>query len=253
MTSEKLEGNWYRRAVRELIGDIDYVAKLNEAEREWLEVFVAATAGNNMDAQAALTGTPERFRKLYLTVAGEHNARNRDIASKFTRVKFEDELDDNGENGNTLISALVQARSDIFQHYRCDRCLLRADKCVCPKRQRYSTYGLEQYFQIEESDERAIARIDLKRRMQAFDLLPYGENPKDLQPGNVVKICLPYHLFKDAWGHIVEYRPMDGKYLVRVMSKKGLRDRDGAAPKEITMWVAPTGLSKYRPSIQKGA
>ncbi len=64
MTSEKLEGNWYRRAVRELIGDIDYVAKLDEAEREWLEVFVAATAGNNMDAQAALAGTPDRFRKL---------------------------------------------------------------------------------------------------------------------------------------------------------------------------------------------
>lgn len=244
-----------RRAVRDLIDEIDYVAKLSPPEKEWLEIFVEATAGNGMDAQAALTGTPERFRKLYTEVYQEHNARQRDMAIKFTRLTLLDgdaEQDDDGES-DVLIKALVRSKSEFFYGYRCTRCLSRATTCVCPKRERNSPYSMEDYTPIEVTEADMVGALDIKRRIQAYDLLPYGDSPKDLDVGHPVQICLPHHLFKDAWGYVIDYRPMNNTYLIEIKSKSGLRDRDGVRPEQITMWVSPDGLKRYRPSILRKA
>ncbi len=254
MSKVKLEGTRSRRAVRDLIDEIDYVAKLTQAEKEWLEVFVDATAGNNMDAQAALTGTPERFRKLYTEVYQEHNARARDMANKFTRAPFIDGESMDADNGDEwMINMLVQAKSEFFEHYRCSRCLARASTCVCPKRERNSPYCMEDYTPVELTEDDMVNALDIKKRIQAYDLLPYGNSPKDLSTGHPVQICLPHHLFKDAWGYVIDYRATDGSYLIDIKSRSGLRDRDGVKPDKITMWVKPEGLKRYRPAILRKA
>lgn len=247
---KKLEGNTYRRAVRELIADIDYVGKLSEAEREWLEVFIDATAGNNTDAQAALTGTPKKFEKLYAECYAESNARGRDLMGKFSRAPFLESPDSSvGEEDDWTIEAMAKTRSEFFKHYRCSRCLAPAEKCDCPRRQRNSPYGMEDYTPIEECEDTMIAAVDAKRRIAAYDLLPYGDNPPGLKVGHAVKVCLPHHLFKNAWGVVIDVRPAENSYLVEVRSKHGLRDRDGELPKQALCWVPGEGLKRYRPQL----
>lgn len=227
-----------KKAVREVLADIDYKGKLNASERLWLDTFVAATAGNDMQAQAIIAPTDAAFRKLYVDSYEENNARDRDIMNKNARVSNADVA---------TVDSLLDAGSDQFEYLRCDRCQSKAADCRCPARGRNSPYGREDYTPISENEDTTVAAIDLKRRMAAYDLLPYGDNPPDLAVGHVVQICLPVHLFKNAWGRVREFRAQDGKYLVVVQSKRGLRNRDGTLPKEITIWVSPTGLRRYPP------
>jgi hypothetical protein len=246
----KLDGNRSRRAVRDMIDDIDYVSKLSEAEKEWLEIFVAAVAGNDDNAQAALSPTPDKFRQLYLAISREHNARRRDLMGVYSKAPYVEQAAPGFENDEWTIEAMSHVRSEFFKHYRCSRCLAPADKCACPRRQRNKPYGIEDYTPMEESEDTMIAAIDVKRRIQAYDLLPYGTNPQGLRSGQPVQICLPMHLFKDAWGILLGQR-QDGKWLVEVKSRRGLRDRDGSAPETITVWVAGEGLRRYRPTLVK--
>lgn len=241
---QRLKGNTYRRAVRDTIADIDYVAKLSPDERDWLEIFVDATAGNNEDAQACLAGTPEKFKKLHKAVYDEHNARARDMLNKFSRAPYKEssELDED----EYIIERVAQVRSSVFQHYRCSRCLRNPEKCECPARQRHKPYGMDDYTPVEQTEDELVSALDLKKRMQAFDLLPYGDNPPDLKPGHTVQVCLPHHLFKNAVGQVLAFRQWDGAYLVDVKTKQGLRDREGKAPKQSLLWVKGPGLKRAK-------
>lgn len=232
-----------RQVVKETVADIDYYAKLTPKEREWLDTFIMATAGNDMDAQDRLADTPAKFSRLYKSSYEAAHARERDIMTVFTRVPNEIEPDDDALN------EVAKIRSNVLEHYKCSRCLSKPDECECPTRQRNQPYGREDYVPVEENEDHLLAVIDVKRRIAAYDLLPYGNNPTDLRPGHTVQICLPLHLFKDAWGLVRAYRKDDDKYLIEVKSKRGLRDRDGTVPKEICVWVSPKGLRRYPPML----
>ncbi len=69
----------------------------------------------------------------------------------------------------------------------------------------------------------------------------------------MVKVCLPHHLFKDAVGVVVAYRPDDNSYLIEVKSRQGLRDRDGAAHDNPNVWVKGEGLRRAGPTAIRKA
>ena len=252
---EKLEGNYSKRFVREFIDDIDYVAALNPVEKEWLEVFVDAVANMNMDAMAALAGTPERFKDFLAWACARDNARRRDISWTFKRVDVRDsdaELDTDAAIPLPTVEDLLVAKSEFFKEYRCVRCLTTAKECVCPRQKYATSYGPESYMPLAACEDDMVACLDVKKRIQAYDLLPYGNCTNELLPGHTVQICMPHHLFKNAWGVVVERREQDGSYLVEVKSRKGLRDADGTLPKRVTMYCKPIELRRYQPSAVKG-
>jgi hypothetical protein len=257
MTIVKLEAFYNKRYVREFVDDIDYVSKLSLEEKEWLEVFVDAVAAFSTDAIAALAGTPERFREFYLAVSRAHDARRRDVSWVYRRALVRDS--DTGPDVDPedpslelpTLEDLVTAKSAHFKYFRCGRCLSTADVCACPKRERHASYGPESYMPLAASEEDMLACLDIKKRIQAYDLLPYGDSPKGLLKGHAVQICLPHHLFKNAWGYVVEKREVDGAFLVEIKSRKGLKDADGTVPKQTFMYVQPNALRRYAPSAVK--
>jgi hypothetical protein len=253
--TKNLEVNYSKRFVREFVEDIDYVARLDPAEKEWLEVFVDAVANMNMDAMAALAGTPERFKDFLAWACSQDNARRRDISWKFKLVDVRDSDSEQDTDTDTVIPTIEEviiAKSEFFKQYRCTRCLTTAKDCTCPKQVYRTSYGPESYMPLAACEDDMLACLDVKKRIQAYDLLPYGNCTNDLLPGHTVQICMPHHLFKNAWGVVVERREMDGSYLVEIKSRKGLRDADGTLPKRVTMYAKPIELRRYQPTAVKG-
>jgi hypothetical protein len=231
------------RRAKDAVRDIDYADKLNEAEREWMEVFINAHYSNDTDSQFALARNSKQAREWQLAVSRANNAYGRDMANKFTRLALP--VEDQEEGEETAADAQALDRTSVnFPHYKCSRCLKRADACYCPSK-RAQPYGITDYLPAETSFEEALTEVELASRERAFDLLPYGTNPPDLKPGHKVVICLPHHYLKDRTGTVVAYRRWTNEYLIEA-DRPGLKHRDGSQSKTTLCWVRPEALKRAK-------
>ena len=230
------------KASRDGVADIDYEHKLSKDEKEWLQTFMRATVATSMDDMAALVGNDkDKLAKLQKEIFDEDNAKRRDVTYVGTRVELEEGLDsDNIE--------ILNSPSDVQV---CHRCCRRACKCGPRFRAFAPSYAQNDYLPQDWSEDRAIDTLELRERMDAFDLLPYGDKPKGLEQGHAVKVCLPHHMLDKALGYVLMFRPVSEEYLVRSMSKQGLRNPDGTRPKATLLYVKPSGLKRVRPEIVK--
>jgi hypothetical protein len=224
------------------MADIDYADKLSEADQLWLETFVRATSANSVDDMATLVNNdPVKLASLQKRVFSEYEAARRDIMFMGNRVDLADGLDDAPD-----LAALTSAS---FDGMKCGRCL--KNKCECGPRFRVPRYEPSDYLPAERNESTVIGEIELAQRMEAFDLLPYGDSPKGLEQGHAVRVCLPHHLLDKAYGYVLTFREVSGDYLVRSMSKGGLRDKDGVRPQATVLYVKPDALKRSRPEIVK--
>lgn len=236
-----LKVNSRTKAAREALRDIDYADKLSATDSAWLETFMRATAANSVDDMAALVGNdPRKLARLQNQIFDEDNARRRDITYVGSRLDVTDEFDGDQTAG------LGASLGDVV---RCGRCL--QTQCECGPRFRLNAYGQEDYLPLQRDEDMMLSEIELAKRMQAFDLLPYGDAPKDLKVGQAVKVCLPHHLLDKALGYVLGFRPVSGEVLVRSMSKSGLKDKDGTRPRATVLYVKPNGLKRSRPELVK--
>ncbi len=239
-----LKVNRRSKAAREALDDLDYTHKLDSESAEWLQTFMRATVANSMDDMATLVGGDrDKLAQLQSKVFAEDRAKRRDLMYMGTRVAEELDIDEAG--------ALVTVHSDQFDTLKCGVCF--REPCECDgDRQRLNRYGAADYLPAERTEDMQLSELELAQRMQAYSLQPYGDSPKGLEQGHTVKICLPYHLLDKAWGYVLDYRPMTGEYLVRSMSRKGLRDKDGTSPVATVLWVKPNALRRFRLATVKG-
>lgn len=219
--------------------DADYLDKLNDQDMRWYEVFIETTSAGNRDAALALGLDPKAESKY---ASDRYQAHNRDITSKYRRYTYHD--DTNEQQG---ITALQNAIPD--ETFRCARCL-KQRACQCPAVQRHQPYGPKDWQQAASDPEKAYIESSKILREKAFDLLPYGDNPMGLQPGHLVKICLPQHYLRDRVGEVVDYREMDQAYLIRV-ARPALKDPENSGmitPPFTMCYVKGSGLTRFKPS-----
>lgn len=231
------------KAAREALGDIDYEDKLNEEEAAWLETFVRATVTNSVDDMEILVkGDGQKLAKLQRELFAEDHAKRRDICYVGTRVDMEDDLVSFGDARSVDFGQSINV---------CRRCMKK--RCCCGPRFQVQPkkYDQADYVPIERTEDTMISELDLAKRMEAFDLLPYGDSPKGLEQGHAVKICLPHHLLDKALGYVLAFREVSGEMLVRSMSKTGLRDKDGTRPAATVLYVKPEALKRSRPELVK--
>lgn len=225
------------KRAREALDDVDYAHKLNAEEQDWLRMFLRGTTAGSLDDMAELVGHDKRkLAKLSQEIAAERDASERDLMTTCVNVR---ELSPDNEE-------FEDAADKTLYSVRCDRCLKLSNRCTCPARQRHPRYSPQDYQGVPRDEDVMLGELDLKRRMQAYDLLPYGTSPRDLEQGHTVKICLPMHALKEGWGYVLDYRPMTDEYLIRVMDRVGLKDKDGKEPKAVVCWVKPSGLRRFK-------
>jgi hypothetical protein len=229
------------KRAKDAVRDIDYADKLNEAEREWMEVFINAHYSNDTDSQFALARNSKRAKEWGREVSRANNAFGRDLANKFTRLALPTEDAETGEEAAADAQALTRT-SENFTHYKCTRCLKKAPLCQCPAK-RAQPYGIEDYIPAETSFEDAMTELDQLAREKAYDLLPYGTNPEGLKVGHKVVICLPHHYLKDRTGTVLAYRKWTNEYLIEA-DRPGLKHRDGSQSPTTLCWVRPEALKR---------
>lgn len=235
------------KAAREAIADIDYAHKLKGADAQWLEVFMQATVNNDIDAMAILVDQdPAKLARLQRQVYAEDHARRRDVTYVGQRVDVDGDMD-----GPNLVTFMAGEMPDDAPVHRCRRCMLRNCKCGPRFNIEVKQYDHNDYIPKDFNEDAAISELELTKRMEAFDLLPYGDSPTGLEQGHAVKVCLPHHLLDKAVGYVLMFRPVSGEYLVRSMSKAGLRDKNGVRPKATLLYIKPSGLKRIRPEIVK--
>jgi hypothetical protein len=228
------------RRTKEAVQDIDYADQLNEAETEWMEVFLAGYYGNDECAQVALTGSATEMRKMRRKTNAANGAYNRDVTNRYVRMSLSEQED--GDAGTERLYPLIDSKD--FKHYRCTRCCKKADACRCPAKQRNKPYGMEDYVPAETSPEDMyLDEIDQATREKAYDLLPYGTNPDGLKPGHKVIVCLPHHYLKDQSGTVLAFRRWTNEYLIEA-DRPGLKHRDGTQSRTTLCWVRPEGLKR---------
>lgn len=231
------------RRTKDAVKEMDYLNKLDEPEREWMEVFLAGYYGADTNAQAALTGNIAKARKLSRETSRANHAYSRDIYNKFVRLSLTSASEEEIEGSEA--DEFPQLNSGDFQHYKCARCLKKAEGCHCPVRQRNKPYGVEDWIPAVTCPETAYAEAEEALNAKAYDLLPYGDNPTDLVPGRKVLICLPHHYLKDRPGTVRAYRIWTDEYLIEA-ERQGLKHRDGTQAPTTFCWVKPTGLKKFK-------
>ncbi len=230
------------KRARDAVRDIDYAGKLGEAEREWMEIFIAGHYSNDSAAQVALTGSVPAAKAWSKKVNRANKDSSKDVANRSIRLSFAPTSDVEGEE----VREYPAISSADFQHYRCTRCCKRSDGCKCPAVQRHKPYGMEDYLPTETSLEEAFADATEALTEKAYDLLPYGTNPEGLKPGHKVDVCLPHHYLKDRSGTVVTYRKWDDTYLIDA-DRPGLKGRDGTPQAPTTLcWISPKALKRHQ-------